>query len=107
MAKKVKAEGESVATTNGIEVTDVKVVRHRKAPPIPGETPQERFRRLANVRVPNAIKRLRHVANLFRGAQYDSTPEQKNAVYSVLNKALTEVEDAMSQKVKKEENWSI
>lgn len=69
----------------------VKPARKSRKPVDPNETPEARFKRLAMQRVPAAVKRLTHVANLFRGSSYTSTQEQRDKCLSAIKAAYDEV----------------
>lgn len=51
----------------------------------PKEAKDAKFRRLANARVPAAIKRIRHVANLANRLQYTYTQEQAQKIVKLLS----------------------
>lgn len=48
------------------------------------ESKDAKFKRLANARVPAAIKRIRHVANLSNRLQYTFTDDQAQRIVSML-----------------------
>jgi hypothetical protein len=49
------------------------------------ETRAMKFRRLANMRVPVAIKKIRHVSNLAMRSQYEYTEEQAMKIFELLD----------------------
>lgn len=49
------------------------------------------FKRLANKRVPNAVKGIKNVTNL-TGATYSWSPEQAEKILNLLNDAIDELE---------------
>lgn len=51
------------------------------------ESKADRFRRLANMRVPKALKAITVIGNL-SGSGYESTKEQREAITSALGKAV-------------------
>jgi hypothetical protein len=51
------------------------------------ETPNERFLRLANHRLPIAVKRIKLLGNL-SGPAYEYTPEQVSVLFNILQTAL-------------------
>lgn len=55
------------------------------------ETPEQRFRRLANKRVPNACKAVSLVGNL-GSSQYGKTEEQIDLIINTLRREVDEVE---------------
>lgn len=60
----------------------------------PVENKADKFRRLANRRVPAAIKRINHVTNLFAGNSYESTVEQRTKVIDAIKAAYNRLLDA-------------
>ena len=60
---------------------------------IEGETRNEAFRRLANKRLPVAVKRIRMIGNL-SGANYQYTPEQAEVVIDVLQREVDKLREA-------------
>jgi len=77
-------------TQNTTENTDVEEVELEN---IEGETKNEAFLRLVNMRLPKAVKRLRLIQNL-ASTNYEYTDEQAKAVIGVLRKELDALEDA-------------
>jgi len=65
-------------------------------PEKPKEPKDVRFRRLANRRVPQALKRLDAVANLATRANYDYSDEQAARIVVVLREAVNELERKFS-----------
>jgi hypothetical protein len=60
---------------------------------IPHETPEEKFLRLVNKRLPVAVKRIRLLKNL-AGPTYKYSDKQAGAVVAVLRTELEELERA-------------
>lgn len=75
--------------------------------PKPVESKADKFRRLANKRVPAAIKRLLHVANLGNSAQYESTPEQRQRIDDALSDALQRVRQSFDNEKPTTTGWSL
>lgn len=61
----------------------------------PVESKAEKFRRLAIQRVPQAVKRINQLANLFGTKQYEHTPEQAEKVWNMLVGAMDVLEQRM------------
>lgn len=63
--------------------------------PVPaGESKQDKFLRLANLRVPVALRVLSRIANLANTQNYEYTPAQRDKVLSVLADAMARVRGA-------------
>lgn len=65
------------------------------------ESKTEKFRRLANSRVNNAIKDMDLICNLANKSNYDYTQEDVDKILRALKAAYTEVEKAFSKNKKK------
>lgn len=92
MSRKRKAAAEPAidpATGNPISQPDGLVGK-------PPETKEDRFRRLANRRVPNVLKSLVYVARLGNRAQYAYTPEQVATITGAIGDAFARVKDAFA-----------
>lgn len=76
-------------------------------PAKPQETKAQRFRRLANRRVPVALKRIEHVRNLTNHAQYEWTAEQAERILSALRAAVEEVARGFSGAKEKKNGWAL
>lgn len=63
----------------------------------PEETKADKFKRLANRRLRNAVKALRALANLGNRKQYERTDEQTEILFSVLGRAWDRVKTAYSE----------
>lgn len=68
----------------------------------PVESKADRFKRLANARVPAAVKRIGHVANLALRAQYEYTPEQSALLLKTLQDAVDHVKRRFAETGKPE-----
>lgn len=55
------------------------------------ETTNQKFCRLANMRVPKAVKSLELIENLYSSAQYNWTKEQSAAVIDTLTNVLNRI----------------
>lgn len=64
---------------------------------VEGETPNERWRRLANQRMQSAVKRLRMLQSL-NGPAYDYSREQLDALVKVLYSEVVAVENELRRK---------
>lgn len=73
----------------------------------PNESKSDRFRRLANVRVPGALKRIGHVKNLAFKSTYDYTPEQAAKIVAALEDAVKLVRQAFSGSSVGSNGWSL
>jgi len=78
---------EMAAATNGKK-------KATAAEPKVREPKDVRFRKLAIKRVPNAIKRIRQVANLANRVQYEYTPAQAEKIVSALAVEMDRLEMA-------------
>lgn len=72
----------------------------------PNETPEEKFVRIANLRVPNAIKKIKLIGNL-SAAAYKCTDEQIGKIISSLRQAIDEVEAKFKKGSKKSDQFSL
>jgi hypothetical protein len=88
-------------------VHDVGEVTKGNGTPVVVETKEQKFRRLANMRVPAALKRIRHVANLANKNFYSYTDDQADKVILALREAFSELIRAFEQKSGKEATWSL
>lgn len=71
------------------------------------ETPEDKFKRLATLRVNNALDKIRLIGNL-SGADYRYTGEQAQKIIESLKTAVQEVENRFSKTAaKKEQNFSL
>jgi len=62
-----------------------------------GESKQDKFKRLATQRVPNAIKKIEIIGNL-AGSGYESTQEDTDKIISALQEAVDGVKEKFSKK---------
>lgn len=72
----------------------------------PNETPEQKFVRIANLRVPNAIKRIKLIGNLSASA-YRCTDEQIDKIAASLRQAVDEVESKFKKGSKKTDSFSL
>ena len=77
--------------------------KKNKETTINNEPPEQRFKRLANRRMRNALIYIKLLGNLADKSNYSYTDAQKNEVISELRKAIRQVENRFGQtrKVKK------
>jgi hypothetical protein len=73
---------------------------------VANETPEEKFKRLATMRVNNALKKIQLIGNL-SGSGYKYTPDQVARIIEGLKAAVQEVEDKFAKKTKKESGFSL
>jgi ABC-type arginine transport system ATPase subunit len=72
------------------------------------ETKAQKFRRLANLRMPGVIGKMRSVRNLANNAQYDFSQAQADKIVAVLQKEVDAIETAFtSSKEDKADTFSI
>ena len=64
------------------------------------ESKEDKFRRLAGMRVNNALQKIRIIGNL-AGPGYSYTPEQIEKIIVALNGAIAEVEEKFQKKIEK------
>ena len=62
----------------------------------PPESKADRFRRLANRRVPNALKALGYVENLANAASYQYTDEQRDKIVTALDATVKRIKERFS-----------
>jgi len=72
----------------------------------PNETPEDKFKRIANLRVPNAIKKIKLLGNLSASA-YKSSDEQVDKIVASLRQAVDEVESKFKKSGKKTDSFSL
>ena len=72
----------------------------------PNETPEQKFVRIATLRVPNAIKKIKLIGNLSASA-YKYTDEQIDKVISGLRQAVDEIEAKFRKGSKKPDSFSL
>jgi len=61
------------------------------------ESKQDKFKRLATQRVPNAVKKIEIIGNL-AGSGYESTPEDVDKIISALQEAVDGVKEKFSKR---------
>ena len=62
------------------------------------ESKNDKFKRLANKRVPAAIDKLELVKNLANTNNYDYTKKETDEIIKALNKSLNEIKQAFNNK---------
>ena len=72
----------------------------------PNETAEEKFIRIANLRVPNAIKKIKIIGNLSASA-YKYADEQIDKILASLRQTIDEVEAKFKKGSKKPESFSL
>lgn len=72
-----------------------------------GETKAERFKRLGTKRLRNVINQMRILGNCASTANYEYTPEQIELMFSHLNKAMKDLNDAFNPKAKQDDLPSL
>lgn len=71
------------------------------------ETKASKFRRLANKRVPKAIRMIRYIENLANTATYQYTPEQVSKVVDSLETAVKAVRNAFDHSKGSDTTFSV
>lgn len=66
------------------------------------ESKEDKFKRLANARVNNAIKQLDLIGNLSNSSSYDYTDDEVRKIMSTLNQKVKEVSFKFQESLKKE-----
>jgi len=66
------------------------------------ETKEDKFKRLANARVNNAIKQLELIGNLSNSSSYDYTDDEVRKIMSTLNQKVKEISFKFQESLKKE-----
>lgn len=77
----------------------IKVVKKK----VPGETPKERFKRLATIRTNEVLRRLKILGNCGNKYIYDYTEEDVEKIFSAIEKKLREVKSQFYFPKEKEE----
>ena len=72
----------------------------------PNETAEEKFIRIANLRVPNAIKRIKLIGNL-SASTYKCSDEQVGKIIAGLRQAVDEIEAKFKKGSKKSDQFSL
>ena len=67
------------------------------------ESKEDKFKRLANARVNNAIKQLDLIGNLSNSASYDYTDDEVRKIMGTLNQKVKEISFKFQKSLKKEE----
>lgn len=65
------------------------------------ESKADRFKRLAEPRLGNAVKKIEIIGNL-AGSNYDYTPEQVERIFTTLKAALGEVEQKFQKRLSRQ-----
>jgi hypothetical protein len=66
------------------------------------ETKEDKFKRLANARVNNAIKQLELIGNLSNSSSYDYTDDEVRKIMNILNQKVKEISFKFQESLKKE-----
>ncbi len=66
------------------------------------ETKEDKFKRLANARVNNAIKQLELIGNLSNSSSYDYTDDEVRKIMGTLNQKVKEISFKFQESLKKE-----
>ncbi len=66
------------------------------------ESKEDKFKRLANARVNNAIKQLELIGNLSNSASYDYTDDEVRKIMGTLNQKVKEISFKFQEGLKKE-----
>jgi len=66
------------------------------------ETKEDKFKRLANARVNNAIKQLELIGNLSNSSSYDYTADEVRKIMGTLNQKVKEISFKFQESLKKE-----
>ncbi|OIO81461.1 MAG: hypothetical protein COW11_01385 [Candidatus Omnitrophica bacterium CG12_big_fil_rev_8_21_14_0_65_43_15] len=72
----------------------------------PNETAEEKFIRIANLRVPNAIKKIKLIGNLSASA-YKYSEDQVSKTIASLRQAVDEVEAKFKKGSQKSDSFSL
>jgi len=72
----------------------------------PNETPEDKFKRIANLRVPNAIKKVKLIGNLSASA-YKYSDDQIDKIIASLRQAVDETEAKFKKGSKKADSFSL
>lgn len=70
------------------------------------ETPEDKFKRIANLRVPNAIKKIKLIGNL-SASVYKYADEQVDRIIASLRQAIDEIEAKFKKGSKKSDSFSL
>src|SRR6516225_10453332 len=90
-------DSKSQKATGADQVT--KRIRKPRVPIDPDETKAQRFKRVGNRRLTNALRTISHVARLGNTLNYEYTPDQANKVLITLQEAVNRVKYAFSGQV--------
>lgn len=101
-ANATQTNGNASKSTSPLE----KARAARKAPPA-DETKAQKFKRLANRRVPAAISKLNNVTSLFNKNQYEWTDEQMEKINKALNEALAALWRRQKGSQEVASSWSL
>lgn len=100
MSKKSRSQEEQAGQETGMQPSETQAA-------LPVESKAERFRRLANRRVPAAVKHIGYVANLGNHANYEYTPEQRDKILRALRDAVDTVERAFAGNAQPKIDWTV
>ena len=73
---------------------------------VAGESKADKFKRLANNRVNNALKVIKNIGQLSAPA-YEYTPEQVEKIFGALQAALDDAKEKFNKTKKKDDNFSL
>lgn len=83
-------------TTPAKPVEIVKSAPKPRAKAPENESKSDKFKRLANHRVPRALRLIRAIGNLGNRAQYESTEEQRKLIINSINAAIDQARDNLN-----------
>lgn len=93
-----------MGVNKGVDMVDEEKMKESGAKP--NETAEEKFIRIANLRVPNAIKKIKLIGNLSASA-YRCTDEQIDKIVASLRQTVDEVESKFKKGSKKTDSFSL
>ena len=71
------------------------------------ETKEEKFKRLAELRVNAALDKIRLLGQLSNKGNYDYTDEQAEAIFKALHKALVETKSKFREGAKDKDRFTL
>lgn len=107
MSKKNRGTVDSATIPEGTPLDGVPMTQTEAQQPKPKESKAARFQRLATRRVPNALKAMGYVRNLFMPSNYEWTEAQKSAVLSVLAAEMEAITQAANGTQKAALTWVL
>lgn len=108
----IAAQGDAIASA-AEDLLDIGEADHRDTETTentnskPLESKSEKFVRLANRRVSNALKAIGYVRNLANRAIYEYTPEQAQKVMEAIDQAAVALGVAFSSNKEEKKGWSL